>query len=56
MAKVFIYPATSLMLSDLVARYGHTPLGSAVSIREHIQTPGFDSPPLQMTSEDPQRV
>jgi putative methanogenesis marker protein 5 len=55
MAKVFIYPATSLMLSDLVARYGHTPLGSAVSIREHIQIPGFDSPPLQMTSEDPQK-
>ncbi len=55
MAKVFIYPATSLMLSDLVARFGHTPLGSAVSIREHIQTPGFDSPPLQMTSEDPQK-
>ena len=55
MVKVFIYPATSLMLSDLVARYGHTPLGSAVSIREHIQTPGFDSPPLQMTAEDPQK-
>ena len=55
MAKVFIYPATSLMLSDLVARFGHTPLGSSVSIREHVQTPGFDSPPLQMTSEDPQK-
>ena len=55
MVKVFVYPATSLMLSDLVARFGHTPLGSAVSIREHVQTPGFDSPPLQMTSEDPQK-
>lgn len=55
MVKVFIYPATSLMLSDLVSRFGHTPLGSAVSIREHIQTPGFDSPPLQITSEDPQK-
>jgi len=55
MAKVFIYPATSLMLSDLVARFGHTPLGSAVSIREHIQSPGFDSPPIQITSEDPQK-
>ena len=55
MVKVFVYPATSLMLSDLVARFGHTPLGSAVSIREHIQTPGFDSPPLQMTAEDPQK-
>ena len=46
MAKVFIYPATSLMLSDLVARYGHTPLGSAVSIREHIQTPGGRRPTI----------
>ncbi len=55
MAKVFIYPATSLILSDLVARFGHEPLGAAISIREHIQTPGFDSPPLQMTSEDPQK-
>lgn len=55
MAKVFIYPATSLMLSDLVARFGHTPLGSSVSIREHVQTAGFDSPPLQITSEDPQK-
>ena len=26
MAKVFIYPATSLILSDMVARFGHTPL------------------------------
>lgn len=53
MAKVFIYPATSLMLSDLVARYGHEPLGSALSVREHIQAGGFDSPPLQITPEDP---
>lgn len=53
MAKVFIYPATSLMLSDLVARYGHEPLGSALSVRELIQSGGFDSPPLQITPEDP---
>ncbi|MCK9312791.1 MAG: methanogenesis marker 5 protein [Methanocorpusculum sp.] len=55
MAKIFIYPATSLILSDLVERFGHEPLGSAISIREHVQTPGFDSPPIQMTSEDPQK-
>ncbi len=48
-AKVFIYPATSLILSDLVARFGHKPLGTALSIRERIQTAGLDSPPLQMT-------
>lgn len=55
MVKVFIYPATSLMLSDLVARFGHEPLGSALSVREHIQSGGFDSPPLQITPEDPKR-
>lgn len=55
MAKIFIYPATSLILSDLVARFGHKPLGTALSIRERIQTPGIDSPPLQMTPEDAKR-
>ncbi|NTV54557.1 MAG: DUF2112 family protein, partial [Syntrophaceae bacterium] len=55
MAKVFIYPATSLILSDLVARYGHTPLSSAVAIRERIQTAGLESPPLQITPEEPKK-
>ncbi|KUG19475.1 MAG: methanogenesis marker 5 protein [Methanomicrobiaceae archaeon] len=55
MAKVFIYPATSLILSDLVARFGHEPLGAALSIRERIQTPGLESPPLQITPEDPKK-
>ena len=55
MAKVFIYPATSLILSDLVSRHGHTPLSSAVAIRERIQTPGLESPPLQITPEEPKK-
>lgn len=55
MAKVFIYPATSLILSDMVARYGHTPLSSAVAIRERIQTPGLESAPLQITPEEPKK-
>ena len=55
MVKVFVYPTTSLILSDMVARWGHEPLGAAIAIREKIQTPGFDSPPLQMTPEDPKR-
>ncbi|WFN35863.1 methanogenesis marker 5 protein [Methanomicrobium antiquum] len=55
MSKVFIYPSTSLILSDLVERFGHEPLGVAIAIREKIQTPGFDSPPLQMTPEDPKK-
>jgi putative methanogenesis marker protein 5 len=55
MAKIFIYPATSLILSDMVTRFGHKPLGSAVAIRERIQTPGFESAPLQITPEDPKK-
>lgn len=55
MANVFIYPATSLILSDLVARFGHKPLGTALSVRERVQTAGLDSPPLQMTPEDAKR-
>jgi len=55
MAKVFIYPTTSLILSDLVARFGHQPLSAALKIRELIQTPGLESPPLQITPEDPKK-
>jgi len=52
---VFIYPTTSLILSDLVARYGHTPLSAAIAIRERIQTPGIESVPLQITPEEPKK-
>ena len=55
MANVFIYPGTSLILSDLVARFGHRPLGSALAVREKVQTPGLDSPPLQITPDDPKK-
>lgn len=55
MAKVFLYPTTSLILSDLVARFGHKPLSAALKIRERIQTPGIDSPPLQITPEEPKK-
>jgi putative methanogenesis marker protein 5 len=55
MVKVFIYPATSLILSDMMARYGHTPLSSAVAIRERVQTAGLESVPLQITPEEPKK-
>ena len=55
MAKVFIYPMTSLILSDMFARFGHQPLGSALAIRERIQTPSVESPPLQITPEEPKK-
>jgi putative methanogenesis marker protein 5 len=55
MAKIFNYPATRLILSDLVARYGHTPLSSAIAVRERIQTAGIESVPLQITPEEPKK-
>ncbi|MDD1673219.1 MAG: methanogenesis marker 5 protein [Methanomicrobiales archaeon] len=55
MVKVLIYPMTSLILSDMVERFGHQPLGSALSIRERIQTPSIESPPLQISPEEPKK-
>ncbi len=55
MAKVFLYPTTSLILSDLVARFGHKPLSAALQVRERIQTAGLESPPLQITPEEPKK-
>lgn len=53
MAKVFIYPTNSLILSDLVERFGHTPLAMMEKIHEKITTVGVDSPPMNITPEDP---
>ncbi len=53
MAKVFIYPTNSLILSDLVERFGHTPLAMMEKIHEKISTIGVDSPPMNITPEDP---
>jgi len=53
LAKVFIYPTNSLILSDLVERFGHTPLAMMEKIHEKISTIGVDSPPMNITPEDP---
>lgn len=50
--KIFIYPANSLILSDLVERFGHQPLAIMKEIREKVTDPGLDSPPLNMTPDD----
>jgi putative methanogenesis marker protein 5 len=51
--KVFIYPTNSLILSDLVERFGHEPLAVMQEISKRVNTPGLDSPPLNITPEDP---
>ncbi len=53
MANVIIYPTNSLILSDLVKRFGHTPLAMMEKIKEKISTVGVDSPPLNITAEEP---
>ncbi len=51
--KIFIYPTNSLILSDLVERFGHEPLAVMQEISKRVNTPGLDSPPLNITPEDP---
>ncbi|PKL53705.1 MAG: methanogenesis marker 5 protein [Candidatus Methanoperedenaceae archaeon HGW-Methanoperedenaceae-1] len=51
--KVFIYPTNSLILSDLVERFGHEPLALMAVIGKKIRTKGLDSPPINVTPEDP---
>ncbi len=51
--KIFIYPTNSLILSDLVERFGHEPLAVMQEISKKVNTPGLDSPPLNITPEDP---
>ena len=53
MAKVFIYPINSLILADLVERFGHKPLTMMNQIREKVTSIGLDSPPINVTPEDP---
>ncbi len=55
MAKIFIYPSNSLILSDLVTRFGHEPLTLMRVIRKKIKEVGIDSPPMNVTPEDPKK-
>lgn len=55
MVKVFIYPTNSLILSDLVERFGHEPLTVMREIGIKIRTAGLDSPPINITPEDPKK-
>lgn len=53
MAKVLTYPTNSLILADLVDRFGHEPLAVQQEVRKKINTVGLDSPPINITPEDP---
>jgi len=53
--KIFIYPPNSLILSDLVERFGHEPLVLMSEIQERVTNPDIDSPPLNITEKDLKR-
>lgn len=55
MAKILIYPSNSLILSDLVTRFGHEPLTLMRVIRKKIREVGIDSPPINVTPDDPKK-
>jgi len=55
MAKILIYPSNSLILSDLVTRFGHEPLTLMRVIRKKIKEVGIDSPPINVTPDDPKK-
>lgn len=55
MAKVIVYPPTSMILSDLVERMGHQALVVPGEVRAKVSTLGIDSPPLNMTPDDPKK-
>ena len=55
MVKILVYPTNSLILSDLVARFGHEPLTLMRVIRKKIKEVGIDSPPINVTPEDPKK-
>ncbi len=50
--KVFIVPPNSLILFDLVERFGHQPLSLMGELRERVVNTEIESPPLNIKQED----
>ncbi len=51
--KVAIFPPNSLILADLVERKGHEALALQKEIRKKVIDPEIDSPPFNITEEEP---
>lgn len=50
--KVFIDPPNSLILFDLVERFGHEPLSTMAAIQEKVDNLEIDMPPMNVTIDD----
>ncbi|MBN1234614.1 MAG: methanogenesis marker 5 protein [Methanotrichaceae archaeon] len=55
MAKVIVYPPTSMILSDLVERNGHKALVVPEVVRRLVTANEIESPPLNITPEEPKK-
>jgi len=51
--KIAIFPPNSLILADLIERRGHEPLVLQSEIRKRVTSSEIDSPPLNITEEEP---
>jgi len=50
--RIFIMPPNSLILYDLVERFGHEPLSLMKALRERVTSNEIETPPLNITPED----
>ena len=55
MAKIIVYPPTSMILSDLVDRMGHKALVVPEAVRKLVTASDIQSPPLNVTAEEPKK-
>lgn len=50
--KVFIDPPNSLILYDLIERFGHEPLSTMAALQERVDNIEIDMPPMNVTLDD----
>jgi len=50
--KIFIDPPNSLILFDLVERFGHEPLSVMATIQERVDNLEIDMPPMNVSLDD----
>lgn len=53
--KILIFPVNSLILADIVERCGHIPLTMMTEVGKLVKNPEIDSPPMNITAEDPRK-
>lgn len=51
--KIAVFPPNSLILADMVERKGHEPLVVQKEIRKKVTDPEIDSPPFNITENEP---